>query len=643
MQEFTIVNRATSSTRYSKPSSPLLQNLGSGLLASDRAPSGTTNGMAITTVPNAPVDPITGLLTPTIAIALTQGGAGASTNGGVCIIHNNGTVAQWLVNGSIGQINGITFMPNGGLFITGGGGVAYYAWTIDYLPYQSNTSSYSGVLSGWYPANWGTTSLPRNGLNGNSSLLYPVAYPGSQTPYSSTATSIKLALYEYRGASTTDKLIIIEKHPHNLGSSLQAYISTQYNTGWMPGNIQGAWLNSQVTGNLAYTNQVANLTAANYTAYYSTLSNPNGTTLLATITSVVAQSGAYYNITCTQGLTYFYGCTVVNSSANMNVRIQIAGIGLLHGSGNTNNTASTAIFDSFVAQGTGTYTIQIMAYNPVLNATISITNFFATVADDDRSVQRFGLLPVGTITKTAASTGSSVLAYSGWSTTNYLRNPIVPFTIGTGDFFFSTWIKPPSGSYSSYDHVFRIGGQGNSNAIGLKLWQGSGFLPYWYGNNTTLAQSPNNLIVGQWNHVCGGRLNGTWYIYHNAQLVVTGNTNAYSISGTTFMDIGNDESLGENSVASYALMKVSFTTPSPAQIYQMYLDENEMINGGMPSNMYGVNNDQINAMAYDPDTQLLQVGTSSGISQFKNLIRAGNTTTGVVTAISAAKGMVISQ
>jgi len=63
-----------------------------------------------------------------------------------------------------------------------------------------------------------------------------------------------------------------------------------------------------------------------------------------------------------------------------------------------------------------------------------------------------------------------------------------------------------------------------------------------------------------------------------------------------------------------------------------------------PSNakatLYGTS-DTITALAYDDDTQLLHVGTSSGRSVFDGLRRVENTTTAVATAISAVDGLVV--
>jgi hypothetical protein len=61
---------------------------------------------------------------------------------------------------------------------------------------------------------------------------------------------------------------------------------------------------------------------------------------------------------------------------------------------------------------------------------------------------------------------------------------------------------------------------------------------------------------------------------------------------------------------------------------------------GAKATLYGTS-DAVTALAYDEDTQLLHVGTSSGRSVFDGLRRVDNTTTAVSATISAANGLVV--
>ena len=81
------------------------------------------------------------------------------------------------------------------------------------------------------------------------------------------------------------------------------------------------------------------------------------------------------------------------------------------------------------------------------------------------------------------------------------------------------------------------------------------------------------------------------------------------------------------------------TAPSSEQIKKMYEDEKVLFQDNAKAVLYGTS-DAVNALAYDDDTRLLHVGTSSGRSVFNGLRRIDNTTTAVARSLSAANGMV---
>lgn len=79
---------------------------------------------------------------------------------------------------------------------------------------------------------------------------------------------------------------------------------------------------------------------------------------------------------------------------------------------------------------------------------------------------------------------------------------------------------------------------------------------------------------------------------------------------------------------------------SHEQIRKMYADEKYLFQDNAKATLYGTS-DAVTALAYDEDTQLLHVGTSSGRSVFDGLRRVDNTTTAVSATISAANGLVV--
>ncbi len=63
---------------------------------------------------------------------------------------------------------------------------------------------------------------------------------------------------------------------------------------------------------------------------------------------------------------------------------------------------------------------------------------------------------------------------------------------------------------------------------------------------------------------------------------------------------------------------------------------------GAQATLYGAS-DAVTALAHDPVTDLLHVGTSAGRSVFQGLRRVDNTTDAVGTAISAVDSLVVEE
>ena len=276
--------------------------------------------------------------------------------------------------------------------------------------------------------------------------------------------------------------------------------------------------------------------------------------------------------------------------------------------------------------------------------TASIDNVSIRLADPDRSVNNKGLQVFGSITKTPVATGADLVAYSGTTafgpSYSYFYAPYLP-AIGTGDFSISLWIKPTT-SGGTYFHMFSIGGgQSSTDGFTFKSWNSTAFNPYFYSNSGDMGSYSASVTapLGNWHHVIAGRQAGYFKIYINGNLMLTsGSVNSNNFTATRGY-IGRDESTQETNSSSISMVRFSFIFPSAEQIAKMYNDEKYLFQDGAKATLYGPS-DSVTALAYDEDTQLLHVGTSSGRSVFRGLCRVDNTTTAVGAAISAANGLV---
>ena len=91
-----------------------------------------------------------------------------------------------------------------------------------------------------------------------------------------------------------------------------------------------------------------------------------------------------------------------------------------------------------------------------------------------------------------------------------------------------------------------------------------------------------------------------------------------------------------------ALLRLSATVPGGDQVKKIFMEEKVLFAENTKCTLYGTSDD-ITAMAYDDGTDLLHVGTSSGRSDLRGLVRINNTTTAVTTDISASNGLIAEQ
>jgi hypothetical protein len=260
-----------------------------------------------------------------------------------------------------------------------------------------------------------------------------------------------------------------------------------------------------------------------------------------------------------------------------------------------------------------------------------------------------GLKPIGTITKKPVAVGADLVSYSGFTLSNYFEQHM-PWTIGTDDFSFTFWVKPPA-STSGYFHVISIGtessgGQSSGSGIVLKL-NATDASPYFYtgaggASQSTYNPTNNVLPLTHWSQFVGGRKNGVFYIYINGRLTTTGNSNSFNISDS-FLTIGKGMGLSEyDPETELALVRISKTFPDSEQIEKMYHDEKMLFLDNAKCTLYGTS-DAAKAFAYDSSTKTLHVGTSDGRSDFQGLTRVNNTTRAVGAAISAVDGFIVEE
>ena len=590
----------------------------------------TVNDVAITVLPNAPIDADTGLPVPTIAVA---------TNGGVSVIKDDGTVVDITVNNaSYTYARRVNFLSDNslGMGIGVSNGVAQESYYIfNNIPTSDNVITVDNIA--------GTTQ--------NADEFYAIQPPNSLVDLQLLGLDTNRALLSSTGNSfaSNEGLSVISRNVGAPDKGLISYIASDYNTGWMHGDIKLATLSDTDTTNVTGSELVSNNSNFSNTTGYIALSGAGLSVVSSKIRVVGADSsdgtyGLSYPVTTVVGKTYVFNA--IASATNYwapRVGTSSGGQELVLG---TNQTGSGVESSSLTFKATGT-TTYVSVYVYGANHTGDITSFSVRLAEQDRSVNNNGVQVFGTITKTAVATGANLVGYSGFSSSNYLQQPYnSDLDFGTGDFSFMTWFNLT-----------------NISAIGCLVFRGDGGVGTW-GSQPVIQVELNTVSVAAFAANAGfsgydnvdvpisNLSNNTWHSY-----VLTragGMLNAYldgrfiaSVASTrtltntaAFTRFGERPNVTRPLSGSMALTRFSATAPTAEQIAKMYNDEKFLFQENAKATLYGSSN-AVTALAYDDDTELLHVGTSAGRSVFQGLNRVDNTTDAVGAAISASNGFIV--
>ena len=584
------------------------------------------NDVAMTVLPNAPIDSTTGLPVPTIAVA---------TNGGVSVIKDDGSVVDYYdgypkSNNLIIDSNNKIMMYNG--YPTNG--LYAYATYID-IP-SSDYSTTSKYTSSDPP--------PENVYNAYSNVnISGRNRSGSEQQFNSITSSPQNSIF----FGFDHKLSILDNRNQSSSTDMVAYITSSYNTGWLQGDIKGAFLSdtdaTNVTGSELVTSWVNGSTYA-----YDTLST-SGSTISSAISDGSNFAGAVTNaMSFTAGKKYVASFSLTINSGSVLSFVFFAtdqsGGGSL-GLGNyLTNIGSGNYSITFTAPSTGNYYLVMQSNNG------SAENFTTgpvsvRLAEEDRSVNNKGLQVFGTITKSAVATGAELVAYSFATTSDYLEQPYnSDFSFGTGDFYFSVWVYPTVTTPST-QAFFCIGDYTTGQGLGLYMEGSPSTWAIFIGSGANCGGV--NVVLDTWSNITVTRKSGIVTFYVNG---VQSGTVFPSVRAINYNDVNSklrisgtqQDTLPLASGNKISLLRISASAPSDEQIKKIYEDEKVLFQENAACTLHG-SSDAVTALAYDDSTNLLYAGTSSGRSDFQGLRRINNTTTAVTTAISASNGLVAEQ
>lgn len=368
------------------------------------------NAVAMTTVPDAPTDPATGLRVPTIAVG---------TGGGVSIIQNSGVVVNSVNTGNFTAVS----LVKETLIASAGSANAFYA-------------------------------IKPNAL-GASFALTTIAY--NAPPYANPSNSLGAPTVQSHAGRDTfavragPRMAMVRLNESDHAKSMTAHILDTYNTGWMPGDIRRAILCDTLSGTADGTN-LATGDSANFTVGIGDWYAGTSATLAAVggelrVTQTAINGRGVLAFPTTPGLLYAVSADVrLVSGTGANVGISSVADGMNTATFSMANTTSpTFVRMTSYRVAEGSFLYAVAGINSGGSNEMAFDNFVVSEVISDRSYKNKPANVYGTLSRTAVATAAQLVAYSGFSGSNHLREAYSSdLDFGTGSYRVSTWASVPT-------------------------------------------------------------------------------------------------------------------------------------------------------------------------------------------------------
>ena len=621
------------------------------------------NDIAMTVLPGAPIDEVTGLPVPTIAAACDTGVAIRTFSPGreydCWLVSNSKTLTGGIEN------HRIDFLSDGKIVVEQG-----WQYVTVHRDYRQESQGYSSSMSNsdhYFDENgvqfggWAELETPRVGTSDVEPWWTPVAI-GDGNFVTGHAGD---ALNHYDDNAS---LIMYETRKHGQNSAKNGMlnaVSLDYTSGWQVGDIDRAWLcttdsTTTRTGSdkLGGTGVFSNQTMVNAWSNASNGTKSLDSGQLRVTSGAGGYASVYKAITVVVGRrytleAYVHASTALNGACMVISTSNAVNSGGAYGSSETVPTGNwKSVHLTFTATATTMYVhCQSQAYNANEYSVFDVVTCRESEADVSHSKKAISVY--GTVPVEPVATGAELCCYGPFSTSNYLKQQFdEDFEYGTGNFCVMFWFKStgsgsehfirkgiPTGSQGIFEaYMTSVGGAGNIR-FAIKDDDGT--------SSTVCNAARQGWNDGDWHHFIGFRKNKHLYLYLDGKFNNFAESNAsYTVSWasmSSYLEVGCvNGSANAATTTRLALMRIGQGVPNENQIQKIYYDEKKLFAPNAKCTIYG-SSSAVKAMAYDKVTDTLHVGTSQGRSDFNGLVRINNTTTAVTTAISASGGVIAEQ
>lgn len=552
------------------------------VVTSEAIANGTVNDVAMTVLPDAPINPATGLPVPTIAVA---------TASGVSVINHGGTAHK---SGANWGYSSVVF--------DGRGNLVAVRDRVNWLVLFAREDEYTAG------DNFGSASYVNT-----AGRLVTVAGNEIIIPDHSAGGMLR-----YIGSPLD-------------ADTMRCAVDADHASGWMVGDCKGAFLASTDAAALSGEELVTNgdFATGDLTGWVATNANYDAGALRCA-------DGAFSQAVFSGAKKVLVSLTqTVHAGTRSRLRLR-----------NAADSADVGPFSYFTGSGNYSIVVDTAAglylrFYVESGHDVSFDNISVSPVDADRSANAGGLIVNGTLTREPVADGAELVAYSGFSADNYLEQPYnADLDFGTGDFCVMWWCY---GDTNGFGTPLSCTDQSNEN--GFRIDNSGAFLRVMSEGAQAMFNSALSFTSGDLRHMAWVVAEGGTKasLYQNGALVHSSTQVAKPIVANTDRHLTIGTRRGGASAhfnGSIALVRISATAPTANQIRKIYEDERELFKAGAACTLYG-SDSMVKALAYDDATDLLHVGTSEGRSVFKGLRRIDQTDTPVTTAIAASGGMIV--
>ena len=635
-------------------------------------PQDTVWDVTMKVLPGAPIDPLTGIAAPTIALG---------TDIGMVVIHPETLVNNFNVpkngvsivksnNTSYDSVNLVRFTTDNKLAFTQWNGPTggNYGWL--YVVDIPSSDAVIDVNTKGTALTWYDSRFPLAFQSEQEAHIFgEYNYTGYKIENLATGNN---RIFVALSVNVSGGMTFLQESRGTHHGGLSAYVRRHLNTGWMPAECELATLchcekNTETPemvtgGNFSNASDWSLGTGWAISGGQAVHTGSSGAGYIQQSTSGGNNfvQGKWYQLTCDLPSGTATGFGIVNHHDN-GINQPHRGVSTVDVYCIESHDGSNKGYALWRQNSTNLNSINL--YSTADDRTIDNVSIKEIQEEYyDRSVGSYGtyhLIRFGSITRTPVAPGADLLGYSGFSASNYLIQPYNQYLNFTTSLTIMFWVK----DWTESTNLLHRGTYTRNQNCSFHIYKDGGY-DYRLMLSTNGSDEKNYEIqlssnIAGWHHVCftlsnkivKGYINGEEY-----RVIGTGQ-NSYGdarFDGNVFSQATHKSPLriGQGTVASYApfpgslaLLRMSNQAVSEGQLKAIVKDESKLFTENAKCTLVGdqVTSDVIKAVDYDNTMDTLHVGTASGRSEFNGLQRINSTTTAVTTAISASNGLVAEQ